>query len=429
MKLWKSLSPSVSQKARGMALGAGAVLVTGVMGVLLSQKTEKKEAAVSQKPPETHRIDSPGQSVSAQEAWVARVEKGTDELATLTTSVQAENALLKQRIELLEEVLKKSMLSSGAAGGIAERTMDSPAKGPGAPAETSSSVEENPFQAVGLGAKAGSKEFAKKAEETTPPQNSPLPAVNAAGEGTSEKFVHLTLGEVDPLATPENFVPENAYCRTELLSALTVSTADSAASNPKPALLRVVDDFQLPGGRKLNLKNALVSASCYGDLSSERAVCRLKSLTWVDDKNRYVRRKIEGWIFGPDGREGLRGQVVDRSGQLVRDAFLAGLGSGLADFFRAEAVRTPAQGLLGTPSPLSNLDMMKGAASQGANQGLDQLVKFYIKRAESLSPVIVVNGGQTVDIVLKEGFSLEEEGAVDYKPASLDEGSSPKGGE
>ncbi len=420
----KTWMTNFSPAARQNILTAGIVLcLVVIMGafVLFFGDSKDKKPQEKSKPPETHRIDSPGQSVSAQEAWVARVEKGTDELATLTTSVQAENALLKQRIELLEEVLKKSMLS-----GTGNPQPSEPSQ---APSMSQESSPENPFQAVGLGAKAGSKEFAKKAEETTPPQNSPLPAVNAAGEGTSEKFVHLTLGEVDPLATPENFVPENAYCRTELLSALTVSTADSAASNPKPALLRVVDDFQLPGGRKLNLKNALVSASCYGDLSSERAVCRLKSLTWVDDKNRYVRRKIEGWIFGPDGREGLRGQVVDRSGQLVRDAFLAGLGSGLADFFRAEAVRTPAQGLLGTPSPLGNLDMMKGAASQGANQGLDQLVKFYIKRAESLSPVIVVNGGQTVDIVLKEGFSLEDEGAVDYKPASLDEGSSPKGGE
>ncbi|WP_342638750.1 conjugal transfer protein TraB [Orientia tsutsugamushi] len=52
--------------------------------------------------------------------------------------------------------------------------------------------------------------------------------------------------------------------------------------------------------------------------------------------------------------------------------------------------------------------MFQSGAYSGASNAFDKLADFAIKRADSMSPVIVVASGRVIDVVFKKGFDLCE---------------------
>ena len=49
---------------------------------------------------------------------------------------------------------------------------------------------------------------------------------------------------------------------------------------------------------------------------------------------------------------------------------------------------------------------MQGAAVKGASDALDRLAQFYLDMAEEIFPVIEINAGRQVDVVVIQGTSL-----------------------
>ena len=156
------------------------------------------------------------------------------------------------------------------------------------------------------------------------------------------------------------------------------------------------------------------------DISSERARCRLETLTWKDKNGTQIEKTIEGWVVGEDGLAGLRGKVVDRSGEVAREALGAGILSAASNFLKFEATAgvspmMPFGASPGQPSALSKGNAFKGAAASGAGNALDKLAEFSIKRAEQMQPVILVASGRVVDVLLKTGVSLRPDSETDMK--------------
>jgi conjugal transfer pilus assembly protein TraB len=153
--------------------------------------------------------------------------------------------------------------------------------------------------------------------------------------------------------------------------------------------------------------------ACYGDLSAERVMCRLETMAWVEENGTTVEKKVEGWIIGKDGRPGMRGEVVDRSGDAVRDTMIAGMLSGLGQFLKSESTASvyPVSPF-GQTNALSGQRALAGAASTGASNALDKLAEFSIKRAEQMQPVILIASGRVVDVVFKTGVDIRPEVAA-----------------
>ncbi|KAB2834511.1 MAG: conjugal transfer protein TraB, partial [Caedimonadaceae bacterium] len=204
-----------------------------------------------------------------------------------------------------------------------------------------------------------------------------------------------------------HYVPAGSYAKAVLTSGVVVSTSVATQSNPQPIILRLADEGILPRGFFSHLKDAVLIGSCYGDLSAERALCRLHTLSFIERDGTTVERPVEGWIIGEDGAPGLRGKIVDRAGEVAREAFLSGILSGMSSFLQFDASRsvypvTP----FGQTNALSPKDALAGGLGKGAGNALDKLAEFSIKRAEAMQPVIVVNGGRVVDVVFKRGIDL-----------------------
>jgi conjugal transfer pilus assembly protein TraB len=211
------------------------------------------------------------------------------------------------------------------------------------------------------------------------------------------------------LKSVDNTIPAEAFARAVLLGGVDASASIQASSDPRPALLRLTDAGTLPRKFRSDLKGCHALAACYGDISSERVFMRLEKLTCTERKTgEIVEVKVQGYVAGEDGRTGVRGSVVDRAGESMRNVLMGGFLGGIGDFLSQAhnpVTFSPMAGLA-QANPMGMGDMLKAGAGKGINNALEKYADFYIKRAEQLQPVIQVAAGRKVDIVFTEGVSI-----------------------
>jgi len=216
------------------------------------------------------------------------------------------------------------------------------------------------------------------------------------------------------LKTVDNTIPAGAFAGAVMVGGVDASTSIQASSDPRPVLLRVTDPGTLPRKFKSDLCGCHVLAACYGDISSERVYMRLEKLTCTERKTgELVEMNVNGYVAGEDGRAGLRGVVVDRAGESMRNAAVGGFLSGMGGFLsksRSPITFSPSNGLAET-NPMTDPQILKFGAEKGASNALEKYADFYIKRAEQMQPIIQIQAGRRVDIVFTQGVAFEDSAA------------------
>ena len=229
-------------------------------------------------------------------------------------------------------------------------------------------------------------------------------------------FVHLHLDiQSTPVKNTEDYVTSGSFARSVLLTGVVAETGTDSASSPQPILLRLVDVGIFSKGYKTEqIKEAILIGSCYGNISSERAICRLETLSLMNNENKIIEKPVEGWVIGEDGRPGIKGEVVDKSSDITRLAVLNGILGGMAGFFQNQAQSSvfPISAISGQTNALKGMDALKSGGAAGVGNALQKLADYAIKRAEQMSPVIVIGAGRTVDVVFKTGFQLKDENSL-----------------
>ena len=216
------------------------------------------------------------------------------------------------------------------------------------------------------------------------------------------------------LKTNDTTIPAGTFAQAVLLGGVDASTSLQSANDPRPVLLRITHPGTLPRTLTSDLTGCHVLAACYGDLSSERVYMRLEKLTCTERRTgEILEMTLQGYVAGEDGRAGLRGTVVDRAGESVRNVAVGGFLSGIGSFLSASSSPTTyslTSGLAQT-NPLTHGEMLKQGVGKGATSALDKYADFYIKRAEQMQPVIQVQAGRRVDIVITQGVAFEDSAA------------------
>jgi conjugal transfer pilus assembly protein TraB len=225
------------------------------------------------------------------------------------------------------------------------------------------------------------------------------------------KLVHLhqDFPDINKYDT-ENYVTSGSFARAVLLTGVVAETGTEAAGSPQPILLRLVDHGIFSKGyHTKQIKEAILIGSCYGNISSERALCRLQSLSLMNNSGDIVEKPVEGWLIGEDGRPGIKGDVIDKASDVTRMAVLNGILGGMANFFQSQATTSiyPVSPISGQANALAGKDALKAGAASGVGNALNKLADYAIKRAESMSPVIVVGSGRIIDVVFRKGFDLK----------------------
>ena len=106
----------------------------------------------------------------------------------------------------------------------------------------------------------------------------------------------------------------DSYVTGKLLGGIAVSTAVSSSTNPIPVIIRLEDRGNLPKDFAVDISQCRILGSCYGDISSERAIIRAEELICEDKvEGLVITTRVAGVIYGDDGMNGIRGSVVSMS--------------------------------------------------------------------------------------------------------------------
>ncbi|SPP23598.1 conjugal transfer protein [Orientia tsutsugamushi] len=240
------------------------------------------------------------------------------------------------------------------------------------------------------------------------------PHDNKTEQAPVQSFVNLRRAESEPKKNVENYVTSGSSARAVLLIEVVVGTGTNSSSSPEPIVLQLLDTAILYDKYKTDqIKKAILIGSCNGEMSSERAKCRIETLSVVNNQGDIIEKKVEGWLIGEDGRSGIKGIVVDKSSNIAGMAALNGVFSSIAKFLQSKAIKPdmlPTLNLVagGQQQEFQIGDALQSGAYAGASNAFDKLADFAIKRADSMSPVVLIASGRVIDVVFKKGFDLCE---------------------
>lgn len=351
----------------------------------------------------------PGQQVNPVDQWVgtagsklAQYESEREEQGRLNKDRQAFEARTMQRFAELEQRLT-------ATTQAAQAPVPTPAPAAPAPSLPPPSALPPPPPAP-RGPAAG-------AVPAMPPGAPPVPLSSALPLQTPAPPALMRIAVADRAATSappptagdvrtvSTFLPVS-FTRGTLLGGLDAPTGGQSQSNPHPVLIRLSDNSMLPNRFRGEYRDCFVIAAGYGDISSERAYLRTENLSCVRADGAALEVRIQGSVYGEDGKVGMRGRLVTKQGQMLANALLAGVVSGIGQGL-ATSSTSYSTSALGTIATASGADAYRAGLGTGVGRALDRLAQYYIKLAENTFPVIEVDAGREIDVVITKGVRID----------------------
>ena len=202
-------------------------------------------------------------------------------------------------------------------------------------------------------------------------------------------------------------IPAGTVVKAVLVSGADCSVAVQKPTGPSMMLLRPLDNGRLPRKVRVPLKGSVIIGNAIGDIASERVYVRGERMTLVQPNGDFVETEVSAYISGEDGREGMRGVVVDRSGKILTRAGFAAFMQGLSGTIQSAFAGKSADKVAKDQNLLSP-GMLGDTAMQGATSSLDRLSSYYVRRAEQLQPTIQIAAGRIVDIVFTKTVKVGE---------------------
>lgn len=213
-------------------------------------------------------------------------------------------------------------------------------------------------------------------------------------EGKAQKIPFLTAGTMFEI---------------ELLNGMDAPTSSVTQKNPVPALTMVKTEAILPNRVKFDgIRDCFVMLSGYGVLSTGRVNARTETLSCVMESGETVEAKLEGYIVGEDGKQGLRGNVVSKQGSMIAKSLVSGLfsgwGSSLAPMSVPQLNINP-----GSTSQYQRPDLgmvMETGAYRGFSTAAKELSSLYLEMAREMFPVVEIGSRRRATVVVIRGFEM-----------------------
>jgi conjugal transfer pilus assembly protein TraB len=323
----------------------------------------------------TKDITVPGAQVNPQDVWMAQSSK---EIAGMNDAMQA----MQQKMDAMQ----KEKATQPNAGTGAPSTLPPLPPIPPMPQPSKSSTPINTSSALPP----------LPEQPAAPPKEPGIMAVEVSDAAPQQAA---------SVKDQSIYVPSGSFMRAVLLGGLDASTGGQAQNNPWPVLMRVQNNAFLPNRYRAQVKECFVLGSGYGDLSSERAFLRLESLSCVLKDGQVIDTSAKGYVVGEDGKAGMRGRLISKQGQVLANALLTGLVSGIGQGVSMASTNysmSPLGGV-GIVPPGQQVEAGVGA---GIGTSLGSLSQYYMKLADKIFPIIEIDAGRVIDIVLTKGITL-----------------------
>ncbi len=397
--------PNAQVKKRQLMLVVGSIFVIFLL-MVGGMFFFEKGPTVRHEKPKTVSITAPG-TVEDKDAWMAQEAAKSqsnsiqiNELKAMLLKQQEQQALQKK---LQEELENKSKIGNS----YDNRKNELPPVSQPLPVPKGGSLH-TPNTGVGM-----------QDTNLVPPLNSPLNLPLIEVKKRELEIIQFNSGNAKPdlpegnavkkLSQSANahinnsieFIPAGSFIRVALLNGIDAPTGGQAQSNPLPIALHVLDTANLANKYKLDIRDCRFIAAAWGDLSSERAMARIETLTCIIN-GETVELPVKGQVIGEDGKAGIRGRLVTKQGQILANALLAGIASGIGKAFQQSAT-TQSVSTLGVTSTIQSDDVAKAAIGSGVGNAGTALEQYYLKAADKLYPVIETDGGRMVEILVTKG--------------------------
>ncbi|MFC6674122.1 TraB/VirB10 family protein [Marinobacterium aestuariivivens] len=435
---WENLSP---KSKRIVAVGLGVVVIISIVSMFSGQETKERktsrEESIRHILTDTNTREVGIDALSADLKLVARenetlkrdLERFKDEVAR-NTGAAFQNDALSRDVARMQEELKKlkeqnrelsQKIKSGASISSQDGDTSNNGRQGGADsdrvngvnrvneADLSYSNPEDLFKNAPVPAvdEEADQDGRTKRGQPSKPKSLVITSYSSSSEESDEDADVVT--EQDDI-----YMPAGSIITGVLITGMDAPTAQGARQDPFPATLRIQKEAILPNRFRADIRECFLIVSGYGDLSSERAYLRGETLSCVKDNGEVIEAPFDSYAVGEDGKAGVRGRLVSKQGQIIAKSLMAGFLSGAAEAFDVDAVPTLNLDNTGQTqfqkTEFSNT-LAQGAAAKGASSALDRIAQFYIQMAEGIFPVIEIDAGRQVEIIVTKGSSLRVRGS------------------
>ncbi len=358
----------------------------------------------------SERFSLPGQQVDPREVWISRGEADISALKQSNTEFGRTIEELREEIAVLRQDQARTDRNSATRSMRVPPSIqktDSPTAFPALPLPPapqpqmqSGEMMDRAFSDA-AGRTATNLGVQPKTQAIAPPA---ILSVSLLDNGSTDGKTKDGKKKKER-CTIRNCIPPGAFATAALLSGLDAPTGGRADSNPHPVLLELLDTASLPNRYRSRVKACRIVAAGFGRISDERAYLRLERLSCVLRGGEILDVPIKGYVSGEDGKNGMRGHLISKQGALVARALLAdtagGMGKALSQSY--SNVLTSPTGAVSTIDPGKTMEF--GVAS-GFGTALEKISDWYLKRADETYPIIEIDAGRVVEIVLTEGVEL-----------------------
>ena len=198
-----------------------------------------------------------------------------------------------------------------------------------------------------------------------------------------------------------SYLPGGSMARSVLLTG-----ADApVGGKPFPVLIALKEAFASPNSYNVPLKGCFALGKAEGNASSERADIQIVRMSCVLPDGKAFEQEVTGYLVGEDGKQGIPGKLVDKEGRKIAFAAIAGVGAGLARAFGQQQVTNVVTDSGAVTSTVTGDALTFGLAS-GAQGAASEMQKYFQKQAERLFPVVEIDAGKNVTLVMLSGVKV-----------------------
>ncbi|WP_219855028.1 MULTISPECIES: TrbI/VirB10 family protein [Pseudomonas] len=425
---WENFNP---RHRRWIMVGGGILAMCGVISIFAGEGERTPKNTVPDKPVTTGLTDQNLKDITLDSlvAQLQKFDKDKDDLSrkldVLSREMEASNrpGLIDEKIKAAVGGLQSQVdeIRSSGVGGAAPNYF---AQAPGDTAAQEGRKTTSRERYVPERSKADPnpvrEAFSHSPAVATGPDGQ-VPEIRTAGRGERQKApapmqIRTYQEKEDETAKPKAadeesvYLPPASIVTVALINGMDAPTSQGARRDPFPAMVRVQYDAILPNRFKADIRDCHAIISGFGDLSSERAYLRGERISCVRNDGQVVEAALDAYAVGEDGKAGIRGRLVSKQGAIVARSLLAGVASGAAEAFNVSPIPVLQTGNVGKTKQYQqnySPDMAQGAAASGASSALERIAQFYIDMAENIFPVIEVDAGRQIELVLSKGAELK----------------------
>jgi len=214
--------------------------------------------------------------------------------------------------------------------------------------------------------------------------------------------------EAAPVKTLPSFTLMPGFAQGVIVAGADVPTLKGKTTDAKPIWISINSETLTPNNEIMHMEDCLLQTTASGEFVSGRASLRLSKLscTITDlDGNKYkIHQKVKGWIYGEEGKYGVKGRVVSKEGEIIKRGLSLAALEGMMNMLTQTNTNT----VTPTTNGINPAAAMTQGGAKVGGQIIQKFADYYLEILKSLNPY--------VEIKLKRKVTIAFEGGEVIKP-------------